>query len=191
MSAQHFTSYGGGVDQTAVIGHPPESRTWKPGDPMFQPAIHPTARIEAYVTIDAGERIPTAIAARVWLMKHVHVGHDAIIGKDCELAPGVVIGGWAVIGPRVKIGVNACVLPFVKIGAGVQIGAGAVVTKDYDEGILVGNPARPMERRTDRCETCRGGGKRPGPHGIVRCEDCEGTGRGSATPHDQSKEVAA
>ena len=43
---------GGGIDQTAVIGHAPESREWAPGDPSFAPEIDKTARIEAYVTID-------------------------------------------------------------------------------------------------------------------------------------------
>jgi acetyltransferase-like isoleucine patch superfamily enzyme len=172
----HFISYGGGIDQTAVIGHPPESRTWKPGDPMFQPSIHPTVRIEAYVTIDAGETYPTAIGARTYLMKKVHIGHDAIVGRDCEIATGTIIGGYAVLGHNVKVGIGAVVLPFVEIGADVIVGAGAVVTKDYEQGILVGNPARPMIRRADRCETCRGGGKTRGKNAIVPCEDCHGTG---------------
>lgn len=137
-----FSSYGGGIDPLAVIGQPPESRTWHPSAHMLMPTIADSARIEAFVTVDAGEKRSTFIGRRTWLMKHVHVGHDASIGSDCELAPGVVICGYAEIGDRVKIGVNACVLPYVRIGDGVRIGAGAVVTKDFDEGVLVGNPAR-------------------------------------------------
>lgn len=141
-----FVSYGGGIDPTATVGHPPESRNWTPAMPAYPPSIDPTARLEAFVTVDAGERRPTRVGARTWLMKHVHIGHDAIIGEDCELAPGVVICGYAEIGDGVKIGVNACVLPFKKIASGVRIGAGAVVTKDFQEGVLVGNPARPLKR---------------------------------------------
>jgi UDP-3-O-[3-hydroxymyristoyl] glucosamine N-acyltransferase len=139
-----FSSCGGGIDASSVIGNPPESRTWKPGDPMFEPTLSDGVRVEAFVTVDAGEKRPTTVGARTWLMKHVHIGHDAIIGADCELAPGVVVCGYAVIGDRVKIGVNACVLPFVEVGADVRIGAGAVVTKNYFNGVLVGNPARPL-----------------------------------------------
>jgi acetyltransferase-like isoleucine patch superfamily enzyme len=143
--SKRFTSYGGGVDQTAIIGHPPESRTWKPGDPMYQPIIMGSARVEAFVTVDAGEHHPTCVGARTWLMKHVHIGHDAVIGADCEFAPGVVICGYAKIGDRVKIGVNACVLPYKEIGSGTRIGSGAVVTKSFGENlVLVGNPARPL-----------------------------------------------
>lgn len=145
LAVPRFTSYGGGIDQTAVIGHPPESRDWKPGDPMYEPLLRPGVRIEAFVTVDAGEKWPTYIGDRTWLMKGCHVGHDAAIGEDCELAPGVVICGYAVIGHRVKIGVNACVLPFVKVGDGARIGAGAVVVKDVEPGVtVVGNPARPL-----------------------------------------------
>ncbi len=52
------------------------------------------------------------------------------IGRDCW------IGGGAIIQPGVTIG-DRCI-----------VGAGAVVTKDVpDDTIVVGNPARPIERR--------------------------------------------
>jgi acetyltransferase-like isoleucine patch superfamily enzyme len=81
-------TYSGGRDQTAVIGHAPEDRNWKPGDRAHKPFICSGARIEAYVTVDAGTKRATHIGRRTWLMKHVHVGHDAHIGQDCEIAPG-------------------------------------------------------------------------------------------------------
>lgn len=143
MPGFKFSTFGGGIDPTAIIGNPPEMRTWVPVDPMFRPTIHETARVEAYCTVDAGEKRSTFIGARTWLMKRVHVGHDASIGTDCELAPGTVLCGYVEIGDRVKIGVNASVLPYVKIGDDARVGAGAVVTKDVAAGdVVVGNPAR-------------------------------------------------
>lgn len=146
-----FSSYGGGIHHSAYIGGPPEHRDWKPGDHLCEPVIAPSARIEAFVTIDAGMNAGTYVGARSWLMKKVHIGHDAVVGEDCELAPGTVIGGHAELGDRVRCGVNATVLPYVWIGCDVRIGAGAVVTKDVPEGVVVvGNPARVLEKSRDR-----------------------------------------
>jgi hypothetical protein len=54
-------TYSGGRDQTAVIGHAPEDRNWKPGDRAHKPFIGSGARIEAYVTVDAGTKRATHI----------------------------------------------------------------------------------------------------------------------------------
>lgn len=133
----------GGMDQTAVIGHAPESRDWQPGDPTYYPLIHGTARVEAFVSVDAGMWANTTIGERTWLMKHVHVGHDSVIGADCELSPGVIVGGHVVIGDKVRVGIGAMFRPFVKVGEGARIGMGAVVVKDVAPYTLVyGNPAR-------------------------------------------------
>lgn len=144
-SATH--THGGKVDQTAVIGHAPEHRDWKPGDPAIKPEIDKTARVEACVTVDAGMTEATRVGARSWLMKHVHVGHDAQIGADCELAPGTVIAGHVVLEDGVKCGINATVLPYRRVGKGARIGAGAVVTHDVPAGeVWIGNPARPIDQ---------------------------------------------
>jgi len=138
-----FSSYGGGVHHTAYIGGNPESREWRPGDPAFAPEIDPSARIEAFVSVDAGLWAPTIIGAHTWLMKHSHVGHDVVVGADCELSPGVIVGGHAVIGNKVRVGIGAVIRPFVNIGDGARVGMGAVVVKDVPAGVVVyGNPAR-------------------------------------------------
>ncbi len=138
-------TYGGGVDQTAIIGPAPASRGGVPGDLAYGPLLGINVRVAAFVTIDSGVQRPTVIGPRTWLMKHVHVGHDANLGADCELAPGTVIGGHCQIGDRVKIGINACVKPFVKVGDDARIGMGAVVVMDVPPGVtVVGNPARPL-----------------------------------------------
>jgi UDP-N-acetylglucosamine acyltransferase len=132
------------IHPTAVIGDPPEHRDWMLGKSLWEtaPSLGMNIRIEAFVTVDAGVSIRTKIGNRTWLMKHVHVGHDAQIGSDCELAPGTVIGGHAVLEDGVRCGIGVLVKPFVTVGAGARLGMGAVVTKDVPAGeVWVGNPA--------------------------------------------------
>jgi hypothetical protein len=46
---------------TALIGCPPEHRDWKPGDECFAPVVEVSARVEAFVTVDAGMARPTYV----------------------------------------------------------------------------------------------------------------------------------
>lgn len=139
---------------TAIVGDPPEWRDWKPGMPYHQPVIEESAQVNAYVTVDGGVYGPTRVGARTMLMTKCHVGHDAVIGDDCELSPGVVIGGMCRVGNGVKFGVNSCVRPEVTVGDGARIGAGAVVVKDVPPGeTWAGVPAARLGTYR-RCSSC-------------------------------------
>lgn len=135
------------IHYLAVIGDPPEHRDHRFTGDHVGVDIHPSATVEALVTVDAGVFRPTKIGARSWLMKKVHVGHDAVIGDDCEIAPLTSVGGEVELGDGVRVGQGATFKPRVKVGDGARIGMGAVVTKDVPAGeTWVGNPARRLER---------------------------------------------
>jgi UDP-N-acetylglucosamine acyltransferase len=135
------------IHPTAIVGDPPEMRGYE-GEGLL-PKIDPSARIEAFVTVDAGVDRRTTIGARSWAMKKVHIGHDVLIGDDCEIAPHTSIGGYAEIGDRVKIGQGATIKPCVKVGDDARIGMGAVVLRDVPAGeTWCGNPARLLTRRS-------------------------------------------
>jgi acyl-[acyl carrier protein]--UDP-N-acetylglucosamine O-acyltransferase len=134
------------IHLTAVIGDPPEHREHSPWDASISPLISSSARVEAFVTVDAGITRPTTIGDRVWLMKHVHVGHDAIIMDDCEIAPHTSVGGHVTISRGVRVGQGALFKPFVSVGEGARIGMGAVVIHDVPAGeVWAGNPARRID----------------------------------------------
>lgn len=78
---------------------------------------------------------------------HTTYLNAASIGDDFECLHLVTIGAWRdrlpVIGNRVRVYCGAMILGDVKIGNHVNIGAGAVVTKNVpDHCTVVGNPAR-------------------------------------------------
>src|SRR3984893_15488014 len=135
-------NYGPYVDPLAVIGRPPEHRDHPIGAPGIVPIIDPEARIEAYCSVDAGLKAATRVG-KCWLMKGVHIGHDAVIGDGCELAPHCSVGGHVTLASNVRVGQGAVFKPFVTVGDGARIGMGAVVICDVPPGeTWAGNPAR-------------------------------------------------
>lgn len=75
------------------------------------------------------------------------VGHDSVIGDFNVINPTVNISGGVVIGNQNLFGVSSCVLQYVRIGNCMTIGACALVTKEFNNGVtLVGIPAKPIHK---------------------------------------------
>lgn len=137
-----------GIHPLASVGGPPEHREWKAGDPCQAPHIAATALIHAFCTVDAGmPGLPaTTVGDRSWLQARVHLGHNVVVGADCEICAGVVVCGEVTVGDGARIGGNTWIKPRVKIGEGAIIGGGSVVTKDVPaHEVWAGNPARYMK----------------------------------------------
>jgi serine O-acetyltransferase len=106
--------------------------------------IHPAARIGRRFFIDHGVGVV--------------VGETAELGDDVLLYQGVTLGGTSLetgkrhptLGDRVVVGAGATVLGPVRLGTGARVGAGSVVIRDVEPGqVVVGIPARPVDRRPD------------------------------------------
>lgn len=83
--------------------------------------IHDDVEIGACTTIDRGVSGNTIIGQGTKLDNHVHIGHGAVIGKNCLFAAQVGIGGKAIIEDEVILWGQ------VGVSKDLTIGKGAVV----------------------------------------------------------------
>ncbi len=99
-----------------------------------------------------------SLPASAQIGRGLYVGHfggiilhsDVVMGENCSIGPGVVIGtrglgdsGVPVIGDGVYIGTGAKVLGAIRVGNHARVGANSVVIDDVPEGAtVVGVPAR-------------------------------------------------
>ncbi|MCP4482578.1 MAG: serine O-acetyltransferase [bacterium] len=99
--------------------------------------IHPGAKIGRRVFIDHG--------------MGVVIGETAVVGDDCLIYKGVVLGGTSLkkikrhptLCNNVVVGSNASVLGAITVGNNVRIGASSVVIKDVPpNSTVVGIPGR-------------------------------------------------
>jgi len=126
------------------------------------------------VILTATEESSIEIGDDVAINRNVHI--DAApcgtisIGDDCLVGPNVVMracnhnfsqvaqpirlqghqSGGIVVGRNVWIGANVIILPNVTVGENSIVGAGAVVTRNFPAGSIIGGvPARVLRSRTE------------------------------------------
>lgn len=87
---------------------------------------------------------------------YITIPSSTVMGENCRLRPGVVLGGkitgnqhgGVTVGDRVQFGVGCKVIGAINVGSNVIIGANAVVTKDVPDNCTVaGVPAKILNRR--------------------------------------------
>lgn len=117
------------------------------------PCIAPNAWVAGDAQVGRGTFVgPSAIVAagarlqdNVILNTMSSVDHDALVGTDTQITPGVTIGSRLQIGARCYFGMKSCVLPGLTIGDDAVIMAGALVVRPVPSGVMVGGaPARAM-----------------------------------------------
>ena len=93
------------------------------------------------------------------------LGGRATVGKRCHIGAGTVLAGVVepasatpvIIEDDVMIGANAVVLEGVRVGARAVVAAGAVVTEDVPDGMVVaGVPARVIKERDEKTDSKTG-----------------------------------
>lgn len=133
------------VHPWALVGAPPQHRdhAGRPVDLWVLPVVEAGARVGHWTTVEAGTVRPTRIGRRTWIMSQTQIGHDTVIGDDCEVASMCNLQGHTTVGDRVKIGGGVVTRPFAVIGDDARVGAGSVVLEGVPAGeVWAGNPAR-------------------------------------------------
>lgn len=114
----------------------------------FETAVHSSAIVSEYSTIDAGTVVMQGaiIQSSSTVGKHciintgASVDHDCKIGDYVHISPQSILCGNVTIGEGTWIGAGTTIIEGVTIGKWCVIGAGSVVTKNIKDNILaVGN----------------------------------------------------
>lgn len=116
----------------------------------FARIVHPTAYIGMNVSIGDGSIVcprvsitcDTNIGSHVIVNCGASINHDNKIGDFTTICPSCTLAGRVTVGRKVFLGTGTIVIPDITLGDGVVTGAGAVVTKSFNSGKLVGVPAR-------------------------------------------------
>jgi UDP-3-O-[3-hydroxymyristoyl] glucosamine N-acyltransferase len=78
----------------------------------------------------------------------VHVAHNVVIGKNCELTAGTIIGGSTSVGNMCWTGLNCTLKDNIKVGNNVIVASGASVIRDVqDQDIVAGVPAKSIKEK--------------------------------------------
>ncbi len=118
---------------------------------QFETAVHSSAIVSEYSTIDEGTVVMQGaiIQSSCKIGKHciintgASVDHDCNIGDFVHISPQSILCGNVTIGEGTWIGAGTTITPGVTIGKWCVIGAGSVVTKNIADNMLaVGNRCR-------------------------------------------------
>ena len=101
--------------------------------------VGPGCMISAGVVVTPGARIGRGVL----LNTSSSVDHDSVVGEFAHMSAGATVGANVVIGARTLIGLAAAVMTGRRVGADCLVGAGALVTRDLPDNVVVaGVPAR-------------------------------------------------
>lgn len=115
--------------------------------------INDRVEILANCSIARGSLSDTIIREGTKVDALCHIAHNTNIGKNCQLAAGVVIGGSVNIGDSCWIGLNSTIKQKINIGNNVIIGSGSSVIYDVkDKDIVAGAPGKSIKDRVSENE---------------------------------------
>ena len=112
---------------------------------------HRTTLISGWGRIRIGDRVFVNVGTTLLSVEEIEIGDDVAFGNEVYVidsgSHGVEGGPHKQVPVRIGdgcwIGSKAIILPGVTLGRRVVVGAGAVVTRDFPDDVMIGgNPAR-------------------------------------------------
>lgn len=145
------------VEPGACIGATGVVWAWGPDGRQWEMAqlggvrIGEECFVGSNVSVVRGSLKETIIEDRCHIAHGSMIGHDVRLGESVHLANNVALGGACTIGERSFLGSGCSCRPAVELARNTVVGTGAVVVGDHLEPgqVLVGVPARPMERNAN------------------------------------------
>lgn len=120
----------------------------------FGSVISPDADLSPSCEIGEGAVVQSHVVvtaqARIGAFAKLNIGarvfHECRVGEYVTIAPGATLLGRVHVLDQAYVGASSTILPGRSIGRGSMVGAGAVVTRDVADGlVVVGVPARKLE----------------------------------------------
>lgn len=109
--------------------------------------IEEGVEIGSNTCIDRGSIGDTVIGKGAKIDNLVHIAHNVVIGRNVVVIANAMIGGSVQIDDDAWVAPSVSIRDQLVIGSQATLGLGAVVVKSVDDGaVMVGNPAKPLER---------------------------------------------
>lgn len=121
----------------------------------FLTVVHPTASVSPSAVLGAGTVVfdhvticnSVRIGSHVMVLPNSVISHDSVVMDFSCIAGGVCVSGNVRIGKSAYLGAGSLIRDGARIGDYSLVGMGAVVVRDCQpRSVVVGNPARPLQR---------------------------------------------
>lgn len=108
----------------------------------FPALIHPTATVDASVSVAAGAQVLAGAILQVDVVvgefsiinTGAQLDHDCQIGRHVHVAPGAVLCGGVTVGSHTFLGAGCTILPTLDIGERCLVAAGSVLARSLRDG---------------------------------------------------------
>lgn len=124
--------------QFSSIGEAPQDKKFHGEDTILE--IGDNNVFREYVTLNRGTvqgGNRTRIGSNNWIMAHVHVAHDCIVGDNTIFANNASLAGHVIVEDWAIISAFSCVHQFCRVGAHSFIAKASYVTKDVLPYVMI------------------------------------------------------